>query len=205
MARTILRWFRNLLACLGGLYLTVTVTPVDRWWASALAGPWEDPKGDTLIVLAGSGLEDGTIGLNSYWRSVYAARAFPQGFRRVVLSGGSSGGSTAMAYAMRDFLVAQGIAPTAIVLETNARSTHENAVEVARLLAGQPDRKILLTSDLHMFRAYRAFRKAGIDVSPRPLPDALKRYNCVLCRWDVFLDLNVESVKILYYYYRGWI
>ena len=187
------------------LYFAVTVTPVDVWWARFLAGEWNDPKGDTLIVLGGASLEDGTMGLNSYWRAVYAAQAFPEGFRRIVISGGAIADSVPVALGMRDFLIAKGIQPSVLSVETRSRNTRENAAEISKLLAGQPGVNVLMTSDLHMFRAYRAFRKTGLPVQPRPFPDALKRYNCVSCRWQVFLELNLESAKIIYYFLRGWI
>ena len=65
--------------------------------------------------------------------------------------------------------------------------------------------KVLLTSDYHMFRAYRAFRKAGIDVQPRPFPDAIKQSMSRMNRWPVFLGLCTETTKIAYYFMRGWI
>ena len=68
-----------------------------------------------------------------------------------------------------------------------------------------PGRKVLLTSDYHMFRAYRTFRKAGFEIAPRPFPDMLKLSSCWLCRWQAFVTLSDESAKIAYYYARGWI
>jgi len=198
------RYLWNLLACFGLLYLVVTITPVDLWWARALAGDWNDPKGDTLIVLGGASLEDGTMGLNSYWRAVYAARAFPEGFQRVVISGGAAPGDSPVSQGMRDFLIAKGISSSVIVLETGSRSTRENAVMVSRLLTSEPGTKVLMTSDLHMLRASRAFQKAGLTVLHRPFPDAMKRYSCIPCRWQIFLELSVESAKLLYYCARGW-
>jgi uncharacterized SAM-binding protein YcdF (DUF218 family) len=84
-------------------------------------------------------------------------------------------------------------------------STHENALRVAELLARVPGRKILLTSDYHMFRAYRAFKKSGLDVLPRPFPDVRKRADGWTGRWPAFLDLILETTKIGYYRVRGWI
>jgi uncharacterized SAM-binding protein YcdF (DUF218 family) len=56
-----------------------------------------------------------------------------------------------------------------------------------------------------MFRAYRAFRKAGLDVEPRPVPESAKRINSWTLRWPVFLDLCVEMLKSAYYQARGWL
>jgi uncharacterized SAM-binding protein YcdF (DUF218 family) len=73
------------------------------------------------------------------------------------------------------------------------------------MLRDTPERKVLLTSDYHMFRAFRAFQKAGLNVLSRPIPDARKRAARWLYRWWVFLDLSSETMKIVYYRARGWI
>jgi uncharacterized SAM-binding protein YcdF (DUF218 family) len=183
----------------------VTVTPVVSWWAGVLAGPWEDPTGDVLIVLGGSLLDNGLMGQSSYWRSVYALSAWREGeFHRVILSGGGPDGHS-IASAMRDFLESHGVPRAAIEVETQSRSTHENALRVAELLAGAQGRKVLLTSDYHMFRAHRAFTKAGLEVLPRPFPDARKRAVGWIGRWTVFLELVQETIKIGYYRARGWV
>jgi uncharacterized SAM-binding protein YcdF (DUF218 family) len=193
------------LASLGLLVVLVTVTPLISWWAGVLAGPWEDPDGDVLIVLGGSLLGDGVMGQTSYWRSTYTVLAWGEGtFRRVVVSGGGAAGNS-IAKPMRDFLECRGVPRTAIEIETESRNTHENALYVAELLADVPGRKVLLTSDYHMFRAHRAFKKAGLEVLPRPFPDARKRASEWTGRWPAFLDLAKETLKIGYYYARGWI
>jgi len=192
-----------LLVIAGALVLVVMFTPVVPWWARTLAGPWNDPTGEVLIVLGGSGLEDGLLGISSYWRSVYAIRADREGqFTRVVISGG---GPTDPAAAMRQFLLCQGVPPDHVVVEERSTSTHENAVNVKQLLAHIPGRKVLLTSDYHMFRAYRAFRKAGVEVLPRPFPDAIKRSSSYPERWPIFINLCEEAVKSAYYFMRGWL
>jgi uncharacterized SAM-binding protein YcdF (DUF218 family) len=200
----VLRILSSSLAGLGLLVVLVTVTPLVSWWAGVLAGPWEDPKGDVLIVLGGSLLADGVMGPSSYWRSTYAVLAWREGsFHELVVSGGPPGKS--IAEPMRAFLECRGVPRSAIAIETRSRSTHENALYVTELLARVPGRKVLLTSDYHMFRAHRAFKKAGLDVLPRPFPDARKRASDWTGRWPAFLDLVVETMKIGYYYVRGWI
>ena len=190
---------------LGFLFLLVTLTPLDYWWATALAGPWRDPSGDVLIVLGGSMLDNGTIGGSSYWRSVYAVRAWKEGgFHEVVLSGGGSE-KTPVAEAMRNFLECQGVPGAAIHLETRSDSTLESALNTRELLIRLQGRKVLLTSDYHMFRARRVFRKVGLEVEPRPYPDVRKRASRWIGRWPAFLDLVLETIKIGYYYARHWI
>ena len=199
------RYTVRALASIGFLYLLVTVTPIDGWWIRCLARPWNDPKGEVLVVLGSDTVRD-VIGWSSYWRSVYAVRAWREGgFREVVVSGGSGQGEVPIAERMRDFMVSQGIPASSIRVENQSRSTRENALKSKAILDAIPGRKILLTSDFHMFRAYRVFRKAGIAVEPRPLPDAAKQITGWENRWPVFLSLCLETAKIGYYFVRGWI
>jgi uncharacterized SAM-binding protein YcdF (DUF218 family) len=196
-------WLGRGLAAAGLLFLIISFTPLTAWWARALARPWEDPRGEVLIVL-GSDRVDDMIGYSSYWRSVYAVWAYREGgFRRVVVSGGPGG--AAVAESMRDLLVTSGVPSQAILLETESTSTRENAVRTVELLRGETGRSVLLTSDFHMYRAYRCFRRAGLDVVAFPVPDALKRSTRWYRRWTAFVDLVAESGKIAYYWAQGWL
>lgn len=190
----------------------VTFTPLVRWWAVQLAGPWTDARGDVMIVLTGNILSNGIIGETSYWRSAYTVMAWREGgWRQVIVSGGAGGAVLPVSEAMKIFLVSGGIPPGAILAESQSMSTRESAQNLGRILAQVPeraqipDRKILLTSDYHMFRAVRALRKAGVMVIPRPIPDAIKRAGSWNLRWEVFQDLLIETTKIAYYRGRGWI
>ena len=155
------------------------------WWATQLAGPWDDPKGDVLIVPGGCLLDPGLMGVNSYWRSIYALQAWRAGdFRDIVITGGSDPRSP-IAALMADFLKSQGVPASAIHVETRSNCTYENAAYSKPLLDQIPGTKVLLTSDYHMYRAHRVFEKAGIHVLPRPFPDARKRGMSWISRWPV--------------------
>ncbi|MEO7144285.1 MAG: YdcF family protein [Bryobacteraceae bacterium] len=195
-----MRCVRRALIAIGLLVVLVTALPLTGWWARALAGQWNDPRGDVLIVLGGDGLGDGTLGLHSYWRAEYAARVWREGgFRQIVVSGAKVG------EAMKRFLACEGVPEGAIRVEDRSTSTRENALFVAKMLEGTPGRLVLLTSDYHMARASRAFRKAGLAIAPRPIPDVLKRTSSWLGRWPAFLDLTEETGKTGYYFIRGWL
>lgn len=201
----IARWIWNGLAALGLLYVIVTFTPVNFWWTNQLAGAWNDPAGEVLIVPGADAL-DSVIGYSSYLRSVYAVLQWKRGgFRTVVVCGGGDKGQPSTAEQMRDFMVAQGIPANAVRVESESTSTRENALKSKPILDQLGGRKVLLTSDYHMFRACRAFRKAGIDVQPSPFPDAIKQSMSRWNRWGVFLGLCREAGKIAYYFMRGWI
>lgn len=196
---------KNALAAVGLLFVLVTVTPLDAWILHGLCPQWNDPHGEVLIVLGADSLPD-MIGLSTYWRCVYAVRVWRQGgFQRIVVSGGGPPGGAAIADQMRNFVVSQGVPADRIMVERESRDTHENALFTTKLLVGTPGRKVLLTSDFHTFRASRAFRKAGLNVQTRPIPDVAKLVDRWLYRWNLFVDLTTETVKAAYYFARGWI
>lgn len=200
-----LRWPVRLAAAIGFLWVAASFTPLTSWWATRLAGRWNEPRGDTLVVLAGSEMEADILGASTYWRCVYALMYFRQGgIRRIILSGGG-GQDRPVAEVMRMFLVGSGVPSGAILVETAALSTHDSARLVKPLLGQNPGQPVLLTSDYHMYRAWRAFQKQGVDLVPCPIPDVRKRATRWQRRWDAFWDLAVEMVKIGYYQARGWI
>jgi uncharacterized SAM-binding protein YcdF (DUF218 family) len=200
------RYILHALTALGFAFVAVSIAPaIDSSILRILSGHWNDPKGDVLIVL-GSDTVGGMIGESSYWRSVYGTWVWRQGgFREIVISGGAQNDTTPVAKPMKDFLVCQGVPESVVQVETESTSTHENAINTARLLKDTPGRKILLLSDYHAFRAYRAFRKAGLEVVPSPFPDHTKRISFWWKRWPVFIELSIEISKIGYYAARGWI
>ena len=93
----------------------------------------------------------------------------------------------------------------AIIAEWRSASTRENAIETARLIQGLPGKKVLLTSDFHMYRALRVFRKVGIDATPMAVPDMLHSTEHWNGRFQAFETMLAESAKIVYYALRGWI
>jgi uncharacterized SAM-binding protein YcdF (DUF218 family) len=193
------RWLSRLLAAIGLTVVLATVTPIDLWWARAYSGPIEQPKGDILILLSAAADDHGLISFSSYWRARYALLAWRTGsFQKIVISGGGGPG-------IRDFLVLEGIPREDIVAEWQSNSTRENGINTARLLAGMPGRKVLLTSDFHMYRAIRVFRKLGVEATPMPIPDVLKSGEHWNARFPDLETLVVESSKIVYYRLRGWI
>jgi uncharacterized SAM-binding protein YcdF (DUF218 family) len=82
----------------------------------------------------------------------------------LVLSGGGDG-PIAEAAVMRDLAREAGIPETALLLEAESRNTFENADNTARLLHAAGKSRVILVSDrLHLPRAARLFRRAGLDV-----------------------------------------
>jgi uncharacterized SAM-binding protein YcdF (DUF218 family) len=192
------RWLNRLLAAIGLITVLVMATPIVSWWALAYAGPIEQPKGDILILLAAARDDRGGISFSSYWRARHALLAWQTGgFKKIVISGGEGPG-------ILNFLIAEGIPREAMAAEWQSASTRENAIETARLIREMPGRKVLLTSDFHMYRAIRVFHKLGIEAAPMPVPDALRSAEHWNGRFPAFETMLVESAKIVYYRLRGW-
>lgn len=206
-AQKLLVSVKALCAAIGFLFLVVTLTPVTRWCSASLAStlPAASSDGAVLIVLAGSVLSDGTMGGSSYWRAVYASRIWKSGrYGRVLVCGGGSDG-TPVAVAIRDYMSSQGVPADKILIETQSRNTRENALYARPFLDALPGKKVLLTSDYHMYRAQHAFARAGIQTEAAPIPDVYKLSLRLESRWSAFLELCEEFVKIGYYRARGWI
>lgn len=193
------RWLSRLLAAIGLTVVLATATPIDLWWAHAYSGPIEQPRGDVLILLSAAADDHGLISFSSYWRARYALTAWRTGgFQKIVISGGGGPG-------ILDFLVREGVPREDILAEWQSNSTRENGINTARLVANMAGKKVLLTSDFHMYRAIRVFRKLGVEVTPMPVPDILKSGQHWNARFPDFETLVVESTKIGYYRLHGWI
>ena len=73
-----------------------------------------------------------------------------------------------------------GIHPSRVILEMKAKSTYENASFCASLVKPKPqDRWLLVTGALHMPRAVASFRRAGFEVEPWPVYDALSQASMI--------------------------
>jgi uncharacterized SAM-binding protein YcdF (DUF218 family) len=66
-----------------------------------------------------------------------------------------------------ELLQTYGVPPDSIIVESNSRNTHENAINTAAIWRERHFRSgRLVASATHMPRALASFRKAGLDVSP---------------------------------------
>jgi uncharacterized SAM-binding protein YcdF (DUF218 family) len=193
------RFFIRLFAAIGLITFLVMSTPIVSWWARAYSGPIEHPKGDILILLSAAADDRGGMSFSSYWRARNALFAWQTGgFKKIVISGGGGPG-------ILNFLVAKGVPREAILAEWQSISTRENGIDTARLIQGMPGKKVLLTSDFHMYRGIRVFRKLGIEITPMAVPDVLQSSVHWNGRFPAFETMMVESAKIVYYGLRGWI
>jgi uncharacterized SAM-binding protein YcdF (DUF218 family) len=199
---TVARFRRLLITALtaiGFVVLVVVLTPIDYWYATFLSGEWNVAQGDILIVLSASAGPSRLLSGDSYLRASYAVLAWREAHFRKILVCGRDAGSL-----MRDFIVFSGVPAEVVSVEPNSVSTHENAIFAAQLLRDEKGTRMLLTSDYHMYRALAAFRKAGLNVKPFPIPDVRKYSNGYFNRVPIAIDLLEETGKIFYYRWKGW-
>lgn len=89
--------------------------------------------------------------------------------RVVVMTGGPTAtGWIPMSALMRDYAQRLGVPADAMRLESQSRTTWENAHLVAAMTPSLPRRIALATSAMHMRRSVLAFEAAGFEVCPLP-------------------------------------
>lgn len=92
----------------------------------------------------------------------------------LLLSGGTPDGRPAEADVMARLARELGAPAEALWLEPASRSTHENALQSARLLRERGVTSVwLVTCDFHVARASAQFRRAGLEVTAVPSRRAL--------------------------------
>ena len=167
---------------LGGLWMAST--PVfANWLNSGLESQFEPiavealPEKDAIIVLGGGTVSQplpprvaADLG-GAVDRIIHAMRIYRAGKSQIiVVSAGNLPWCCAKeseAQLIADLLAELGVPRSAIVLETEARTTRENAANTAVLFEKrQWENALLVTSGAHMPRALAVFQKAGLDVTP---------------------------------------
>ncbi len=197
--------------------------PVARWltfWVEADAPRTfrPDVTYDAVIVLGGavdfSGLAEGeptTFG-DSVERLLAAQKLLQDGHARLaIVSGGAAwkGGPSDGALSVAQ-LAAFGIAPERLVAETSAQNTHDNAVEVAKLVRARGlTRLLMVTSAFHMRRAKGCFDAEGVAVDTLPVDYRMREPGTG--RWlfrSEHLEASSQAVRELFgrlvYRLRGY-
>jgi uncharacterized SAM-binding protein YcdF (DUF218 family) len=151
------------LVALGTALLAATAILVGGFAAiyPKLATPPTAPA--PAIIVLGAGVEnDGTLDPQSLSRIETGVELYRAGLApRLHLTGGNIDDGPPIAEAMRLFALAHGVPEAAISVETNSKSTLQNALFSAQMLDGIPAGAILVTSAYHLPRAWASFRRAG--------------------------------------------
>jgi uncharacterized SAM-binding protein YcdF (DUF218 family) len=182
------------------------------------------PKGRIAIVVLGSGsfttrnwdrVAYTTVDLAASERVLEAARVYRfTGAQWVISSGGSpnpNDRNQPSGLAMRKALIDLGVPPSAILVETESRNTHDESLIVGDMLKKVgAEHAILVTSARHMRRSVGTFRAAGVEVIPaiarnwlldRPRSDRWLPSADGL--WEA-RDVTHEEFGLTAYFGRGW-
>ena len=138
--------------------------------------------------------------------------------KKILLTGGDGkllGEAENEAEAVKPFLLQMGVPESDILIEGEARNTHENATFTKKLLEkrGFQGKLLLITSASHMNRSLACFNKIGLKTTPFAthfvanrvqmdtrsliLPDSLNFY-----KWNSFIK---EWIGYVVYYFQGYI
>ena len=216
---------RALLVAAVGAQAACLALPVDAWAIRPLEDRFPQvtayPERVDGIVVLGGAIDDLTSrdrdtptlnsAANRMTTFVALARRYPSA--RLVFTGGSGdigqGVSNEAEYA-RILLEQLGLPPERVLFEGASRTTRENAVNTAALVAPRPGELwVLVTSASHMPRAVGVFRRAGWTVLPWPVGyqsrDRVAAWPQSLGHRLAVLDWAAhEWIGLLAYRLRGW-
>jgi uncharacterized SAM-binding protein YcdF (DUF218 family) len=182
-----------------------------------------DARGARLVVVLGAG--NATIQARGYtlnqvaWvaalRILEAARLYRLLDQpTIIVSGGTTGrdeGSRPEAEGMRTAILELGVPADHVIVETESKTTREEAIIIARMLADRPAQPVVIvTSPTHMRRSLAVFRSAGLDPIPSVAPfksdHSLERLRWLPSEGGLQLsDIVIyDALATLYYRLSGW-
>jgi uncharacterized SAM-binding protein YcdF (DUF218 family) len=161
-------------------------------------------RADAIVVLGAGVSDECTLNDYSLRRTLLGTRLYKDGRAPLVLftGGARTGTRCAVASVMADVAREAGVPASAVMLETAAHDTHQNAEYSAPILNRLGVRSILLVTDrLHMTRSELCFATFGFAVrrASVPLFDGSSG-NAESLYWAVR-----ERIAIVIYRWRGWI
>ena len=165
-----------LIGSLESWYQPPSLTPSDRFDAIVILGGGLEEKGSLrpTVELSPHSKNQTTCGVD----------LFQQGYApTLVLTGGDTrvfGTGPQEAVEMKRWAVRLGVPESAMMIETEARNTYENATGTKRLLG--PASILLVSSASHLPRAVPVFTKQGFHVTPAPC--GYLSQNLPRERWD---------------------
>jgi uncharacterized SAM-binding protein YcdF (DUF218 family) len=200
-----LRWVGALgLLVFAGTAFTPAADRVSR--LMSVSGRLE--RAPAIVVLGGGGVRsDGSLNdtsLRRTWRGIdlYHQRLAPL----LVLLGTAAGDRPAEGEVRSRVARACGVPADAILTETHARTTREEAVNVRALLEPRGIRRVLLVADVEgMGRAKGAFERVGFEVVPAPSADVTEMDAVPESRIELLRRVLMELWARVYYRLAGYL
>lgn len=204
-------WFARrviqLLALVGGMWLTVAYTPLANLLILPLSSESSHPtSADVVVILSGGRYLDGSLNDEALRRTITGVRLYRRGLApRLLFTGGPCCGQSASAL-MANLAEELGVPRAAILLEEQSRRTAESAIYSAAVLrVNQMRSALLVTGPLHLRRARLAFEHAGVSVHPvRADEKTLWRLSGAVERLSLLHDAIHEYLGLMFYRIQGW-
>ncbi len=189
-------------------YLLLFQTPVLWWVAAPLRVAAPPQQADAIVVFAGGVGESGKAGGGFQERVAQAVTLYRAGYApRLIFSSGYVF-TLREAEVMKAVAVDNGVPADAIVLEEQAKNTHENVELTKRILDEHGWNRILLVSSpYHMRRAVLTWRKAApaVIVVPTPVPQSQFYTHGWGASLEQIRGILHEYAALLDYWRKGWI
>jgi uncharacterized SAM-binding protein YcdF (DUF218 family) len=180
----------------------------------------EDARGATAVVVLGAGIDTFRSRGDVYsgatrehaLRMLEAARVYRAlDHPWVIVSGGFGNERTSQAHFMAVGLTSFGVDADRIIEEPYSTNTRDHVMLVPPILKERGVKQfVLVTSQQHIARALKAFRKVGWDPVPSTpdvyIPRArFARFLPGVAALDASSGMVYDELAMLYYWLRGWV
>lgn len=202
-------------------FLLSTNPAFARWLTYALERQYPQTSIATIkehdaVIILGGGLRIPTppakqtqlsSASDRYWYAVQLYRAGKA--KRILISAGNiieQGDLYAEAVYARELLELWGIPPAAILIESKSRTTKENQQQVALLIhSNDISSALLVTSALHMPRAYGLFQTLPIKITPATADVLIRDADSIgILNWVPSASAMQLTTAALHEYYAIW-
>lgn len=188
---TLWRWVAGIVI-VGGLSSMIAI---DQYGLADRAQP-----ADVIVVLGSRVYRSGQPGPSLTRRAKWAVELYRKGVAPVIIcSGGLGPFPPTEAAAACDLAQSLGVPRSAVLLETQARSTEETSLYVAEIMRGRGWSSAVVVSDgYHLARTVMLFERAGITAYPSPAQMLSGPMNPV----ERFFREARELIAILWYWFK---
>ncbi|MEK7328822.1 MAG: YdcF family protein [Chloroflexota bacterium] len=188
---------RKWLGAIGlAVFLTLaTLVAIDQYGLVDRAQP-----ADVIVVLGSRVQRDGRLSPSLSRRARWAAELYNRGLAPVIIcSGGLGENPPTEAEAACSLIQSLGVPQSAIVLETQARSTEETSLYVAAIMRARGwDSAVVVSDGYHLARTAMLFSRASVVVYPSPAQQLSGPMRPV----ERFMRGGRELAAILWYWFK---
>jgi len=187
------------------LFLATAFTPLAHGLSLWMAVEPQLVRSDAIVVLGAAVSPSGILSAESTRRTDHGIELYQQGLApRLILLGGTREGGPSEAEIRARVARLHAIPAEAIVTESRARTTREEAVRVRDLARSRGIRTVLLvTNSGHMARARPLFERAGFEVHVAP-SDTYFAPTAPEARLGLMRDIVQEVFGWIYYRIAGY-